>query len=93
MKMVMDNKISQYTADVHLEKDKRLIPFLLTSTKVVYLGTKNVSGIIFFKFSPIQIVKNEINNFYAGKCLVEAGKLLDATERFKNELFRAKYNY
>ena len=89
----MDNQTSQNKENVHLEKDKRLISFLLASNKVVYRGTKNVNGTVFFKFFPKETVKDEINDFYSGKCLVEAGKLLDATERFKNELFRAKYNY
>ncbi|OGM60227.1 hypothetical protein A2892_04255 [Candidatus Woesebacteria bacterium RIFCSPLOWO2_01_FULL_39_10b] len=89
----MDSYTTQNKENVHLEKDQRLIIFLLTSSKVSYIGTKNVNGTILFKFSPKEAAKDEINIFYSGKCLVEAGKLLDASVRFKNELFRAKYNY
>lgn len=79
--------------DIHFEKDKRLIPFLLSQSELNFIGTELVNGVVFFKFYPFVSAEKAINNFYNRTApLVHPIDILESVERFKNELLKAK-NY
>lgn len=76
--------------NVHFEKDKALVPFLMTCTGVDYLGIERRGDVVFFKFSPNDLVNKEIDRFYKRTAdSVQPKDLLDAVQRFKTEIFRA----
>ncbi len=76
---------------IHFEKDKRLIPFLFLLPELNYLGTEEIAGIIYFKFSPEAIVIKAINAFYNRTApMIHPIDLLESVDRFKNELYKAK---
>lgn len=82
------------TQNLHFEKDKRLIPFLLSFPELDFVGTEFIDGIVFFKFEPLFVAEKAINDFYSRKApLVHPIDILESVERFKNELLKAKsYN-
>lgn len=90
----MDNRtvqISSSQSDVRLERDKYLIPYLLSLQNISFLGTVTMDGCVYFKFSPTIEVDNAINSYYSRRAsLIQPKDLLDNVERFRNELFLAK---
>ena len=80
--------------NVFFEKDKRLIPYLLSLPDFDFLGTEEISGIVYFKFSPLSAVQKAINAFYNRTApMVHAIDLLEGVERFRNELYKSKNPY
>lgn len=85
------DKNKQIDNKFHLEKDKRLVPFLLTSHDINYHGTRLIGQTVFFIFSPVSEVKKVVNQFYSRESyLVPAKDLLDNVERFRNEIIKKK---
>jgi len=84
-----NNKLA--SANLHFEKDKQLAPYLLICEGVDFLGVEHRSNIVFFKFSPNEKVQIAIKQFYDQEAVpVQPKVLLDAVERFKTEIYRAK---
>ena len=81
--------------DVHYEKDKRLIPYLIASNPQVSLvDTRNDNGVVFFGFSPAPIALELISDFFTDQCPAMSPKrLFDAIEEFKTILYREKEKY
>lgn len=85
------DKIISSETDVHFERDKHLIPYLLSLRDISFLGTEITSSFVYFKFAPADKVDLAINSYYARQApLVQPKDLLDNVERFRNELLLAK---
>lgn len=78
--------------EIHYEKDKRLIPFLIASSpKVSLVSTKSENGVVYFGFSPAPVVLELISNFFTDQCpAMSPKKLFEAIEEFRTILYREK---
>lgn len=78
--------------EIHYEKDKRLIPFLIASSpKVSLTSTKNENGVVLFGFSPASKALELISDFFTDRCpTMSPKKLFDAIEEFRTILYREK---
>ena len=79
--------------DIHFEKDKHKVPFLMTCGGLEYLGTEQHVGIVYFKFYPKDLAlklidlydTKRVENPPQPKDLFEAfGVFLDKIHYFKD---------
>lgn len=72
-------------------KDKQIVPFLLTQKEVSFIGTRLVSFILYFQFSPLDRCQQLVNDFATRKApSVQPKDLLDAVETFRDMIFEMK---
>jgi len=72
-------------------KDKQFVPFLLTQTRVNFLGTRISNTTIYFRFSPYSTCIELINAFVTRKAdPVQPKNLLDAVESYRDVVFEMK---
>jgi len=77
--------------DVYESKDKQIVPFLLITSEVSFIGTRNENGILYFQFSPLEKCQEIINAFLSRRApLVQPKDLLDAVETFRDRIFEEK---
>ena len=77
--------------DIFETKDKWQVPFLLTQNSIKLEGTKILSGIVYFQFSPKEDCQKLVNDFIVRKApLVQPKDLLDAVEIFRDRIFEMK---
>ena len=89
----MRKSFNSTTQDIHLEKDKHLVPFLLTMEEegVQFLGTETQGPTVLFKFSPAKKCQNLVDQFYTNKApKVSAKNLLRSLEQFRDIIYRHK---
>lgn len=88
----MEMKLNQqFPPSIHLERDKFIIPFLLSCSEIGFLGTKLVDQTVYFQFCPSDLAKEQIEHFYNRTAPpIHPLDLMRCVDRFKNELAIAK---
>ena len=78
--------------EIHYERDKRLIPYLLAlQPKVNYVGTKVDNGVVYFGFTPLDKALDLVSLFFTDNApTIPAKKLFEAMEEFRTILYREK---
>lgn len=81
--------------EIHFEKDKHLIPYLLASQpEVSFITTKNENGVIYFGFTPAVTVLKLISDYFTDKCTpMSPKKLFESVEEFRTILYREKSKF
>lgn len=78
--------------EVHYEKDKRLIPYLIACQPLVsFIGVKSENSVVYFGFSPTVKVLELISQFFTNQGpTIPAKKLFEAVDEFRTILYREK---
>lgn len=78
--------------NTHYEKDKRLVPYLLSCQPIVtFNGIKNENGVIYFGFTPSSTVLELISQFFTDKTPeIPLKRLFEAMDEFRTILYREK---
>lgn len=89
----MEEKIMEN--EIHYEKDKHLIPYLLAChPRVAFVGTKNENGIVYFGFTPSTLALELISQYFTNQTPpIFPKQLFEAIEQFRTILFREKDKY
>lgn len=79
-------------ANIHYEKDKRLVPYLLSCHPLVtFSRVKNENGVIYFGFVPSSKAIGLISQFFTNNTpSISPKKLFEAIDEFRTILYREK---
>ncbi len=78
--------------DIHFEKDKKLIPYLLACQPLIsFVKTQSEGQSIYFGFSPASKALELISQFFTNSGpIIPPRKLLEAVDEFRTILYREK---
>lgn len=81
--------------EIHFEKDKHLIPYLLAcQPHVTFVGTRNENGTVYFGFSPSSVALELISQYFTNQTpSIPPKQVFEAIEEFRTILFREKDKY
>lgn len=72
-------------------KDKKIAPYLLTCSDILFQGTRFVGDSIYFLFSPNNIAQERANKFITHQTEpVDPKMLLEAVETYRDIVFEMK---